>query len=232
MYLWFRLVRVRILNMDHRKIFIENWGLKLVSLVLALMLWVYVTSKGKTELTLTVPLEFRNIPQGMALVGEVAGTLEVRVQGQERDLRNISSGKRVSGILDLSRAVAGENLIRISPDDISRPARVVVTRISPFEVWVQLEHLIRKTVRLKPRLRGAPADGYALAGVSVKPQRITVEGPADVIQELGSIETMPIDIERARENITIEPRIDYEGRPIRILEKGITVRVFITKAAK
>jgi len=43
---------------------------------------------------------------------------------------------------------------------------------------------------------------------------------------------MPIDIERARENITIEPRIDYEGRPIRILEKGITVRVFITKAAK
>jgi YbbR domain-containing protein len=218
--------------MDHRKIFIENWGLKLVSLVLALMLWVYVTSKGKTELTLTIPLEFRNIPQGMAIVGEVAGTLEVRVQGQERDLRDISSGKKVTGILDLSRAVAGENLISISPDDISRPARVAVMNISPFEVWVKLEHLIRKTVRLKPRLRGAPAEGYALAGVSVKPPRITVEGPVDVLQELGSIETMPIDIKGSRVNITIEPKIDYQGRPIRILEKDITVKVFIARVPK
>jgi YbbR domain-containing protein len=232
MYLWFRLVRVRIMNMDHRKIFIENWGLKLVSLVLALMLWVYVTSKGKTELTLTVPIEFRNIPQGMAIVGEVAGTLEVRVQGQERDLRDITSGKKVTGILDLSRAVAGENIIRISPDDINRPARVAVTRISPFEVWVKLEHLIRKTVRLRPRLRGAPADGYALAGVSVKPQRITIEGTVDVLQELGSIETLPIDIEGSRENVTIEPKIDYGGKPIRILEKDMTVRVFIKRVEK
>ncbi len=220
------------MNRNYRKVFVENWGLKLVSLVLALMLWVYVTSKGKTELTLTAPIEFRNIPQGMAIVGEVAGTLEVRVQGQERDLRDITSGKKVTGILDLSRAIAGENLIRISPDDISRPARVAVTRISPFEVWVQLENLIRKTVKLKPRLRGAPAEGYALAGVSVKPQRITIEGPVDVLQELGSIETMPIDIEGSRENITIEPKIDYRGKPIRILEKGLTVRVFITRTVK
>lgn len=219
--------------MNYQKFFIENWGLKLVSLVLALMLWVYVTSKGKAELTLTtVPIEFRNIPQGLAIVGEVAGTLEVRVQGQERDLRDITSGKKVTGILDLSRAIAGENLIRISPDDISRPARVAVTRISPFEVWVNLERLTRKSVRLKPRLRGAPADGYALSGVSVKPQRITVEGPVDVLQELGSIETMPIDIKGSRANITVQPKIDYQGRPIKILEKDITVKVFIERVPK
>ena len=219
--------------MNYQKFFIENWGLKLVSLMLALMLWVYVTSKGKAELTLTtVPIEFRNIPQDMVIVGEVAGTLEVRVQGQERDLRDITSGKKVTGILDLSRAIAGENLIRISPDDISRPARVAVTRISPFEVWVKLERLTRKSVRLKPRLRGAPADGYAFAGVSVKPQRITVEGPVDVLRELGSIETLPIDIEGSRENITIQPKIDYQGRPIKILEKDIMVKVFIARSAK
>ncbi len=216
--------------MDHRKVFVENWGLKLVSFVLALMLWLYVTSKGKTELTLTAPLEFRNIPQGMALVGEVAGTIEVRVQGQERDLRDITSGKKVTGVLDLSRAVDGENLIRISPDNINRPPRVAVTRISPFEVKVRLEHLIRKTFRLKARLRGSPAKGYILTGVSVKPPRITVEGPAEVLQELGPIETMPVDIEGSRKSITIEPKIDYQGKPIRILEQDITVKVFIARA--
>ncbi len=218
--------------MDHRKIFVENWGLKLVSFLLALTLWLYVTSKGKTELTLTVPLEFRNIPQGMALMGEVAGTIEVRVQGQERDLRDIASGKKVTAALDLSHAVAGENLIRISPDDINRPARVAVTSISPFEVRIKLERLIRRTFRLRPRLRGAPAGGFVLAGVSVKPQRITVEGPMEVLQTLGTIETLPIDIAGARASITIEPKIDYEGKPIRILEKDVTVRVFIKRVEK
>jgi YbbR domain-containing protein len=216
--------------MDHRKVFVENWGLKLVSFVLALMLWLYVTSKGKTELTLTVPIEFRNIPQGMALVGEVAGTIEVRVQGQERDLRDITSGKKVTGVLDLSRAVDGENVIRISPDDINRPARVAVTRISPFEVKVKLERLIRKAFRLKARLRGSPAEGYVVTGVSVKPSRITIEGPAEVLQALGSIETMPVDIEGSRKSIAIEPKIDYQGKPIRILEQDITVKVFIARA--
>ncbi len=218
--------------MDHRKVIFENWVLKLVSFALALMLWLYVTSKGKAELTLTVPLEFRNLPQGMALVGEVAGTLEVRVQGQERDLRDIASGKKVTGILDLSKASVGENLMQIVPEDIQRPARVEVTRIYPFEVRIRLERLIRKTFRLKPRLRGAPAEGYATAGILVKPQRITVEGPMEVLQTLGSIETMPIDIEGARKSITIEPKIDYRGKPIRILEKDIAVKVFIVRTAR
>ena len=218
--------------MSYRKFFIENWGLKLVSFVLALMLWLYVTSKGKTELTLTVPLEFRNIPQGMALVGDVAGTLEVRVQGQERDLRDITFGKTVVGILDLSRAAVGENIIRVSPDDIKRPARVAVTRISPFEVVVRLEPLIRDTFKLKPNLRGSPAHGYTLSGVSVKPRRVTVEGPADVLETLESVETMPIDIEGARASITTEPKIDYQGKPIRILEKDIIVKIFIVRTAR
>jgi len=33
-------------------------------------------------------------------------------------------------------------------------------------------------------------------------------------------------------NITIEPKIDYQGRPIRILEKDITVKVFIARVPK
>ena len=110
--------------MDLRKILFDNWGIKLLSLALSLTLWFYVTSKGKTEITMTVPLELRNIPQNMAVVGNVAGSLEVRVQGQERALRDITIGKKVFGILDLSLARVGENIVPISPDDIRRPSGV------------------------------------------------------------------------------------------------------------
>ena len=107
--------------MDYRKILFENWGIKLISLGLALILWFNITSKGKMEIALTVPLELKNIPAGMAVVGDVPGYLEVRLEGPERLLRDISSDKEVSGSLDLSLAKGGENIVRVSPDDI-KPA--------------------------------------------------------------------------------------------------------------
>src|SRR5574342_1053408 len=115
--------------MDYRKLLLDNWGIKLVSLGLSLSLWFYVTSKGKTEMTLSVPLELRNIPQQLAIVGNVTGSLEVRVQGQERVLRDITIGKKVYGVLDLSMASAGENIVPISPDDIRRPSGVTVMHL-------------------------------------------------------------------------------------------------------
>src|SRR5512147_2615411 len=128
--------------MNLRSLVFDNWGIKLLSLGLSLTLWFFVTSKGKTEITLSVPLELRNIPQNMAVVGDVTGSLEVRVQGQERALRDVSSGKKVVGVLDLSRSKVGENTIRLSPDDIQRPSGVSIAYLSPSGVKVKLEPLV------------------------------------------------------------------------------------------
>ena len=218
--------------MDFRKVLFDNWGIKLISLVFSIFLWLYVTSTGKTEMTLTVPLELRNIPQGMTVVGDVTSTVEIRVQGQERVLGDSGFGEKVAGILDLSLAKEGENIIRISPDDIKRPDGVMVAHMSLSEVEVKLEPLIRRTFRLRPVLHGAPAAGYRLAGVAVIPAKILVEGPASVMKTLDKLETMPIDIQGARESLTVEPKIDYQGQPVKLLEKSIIVRINIERTRK
>ena len=215
--------------MNIRSIFLDNWGIKLVSLGLSLTLWFYVTSKGKTEMTITIPLELRNVPQDMVVVGDVTGSLEVRVQGQERVLRDISLGKKVVGILDLSMARIGENTVQISPDDIRRPADVTITHISPSEISVKLEQLVRKTFRLKPVLHGAPASGHRLVKITVTPPKITVEGPESVMTVLDKLQTMPIDIQGAEETMTVEPKIDYQGQPVKLLENNISIRILIER---
>jgi YbbR domain-containing protein len=216
--------------MDVRKLIFENWGIKLLSLVLAVSLWFYVTSKGKTEMTLTVPLELRNIPQNMAVVGNVAGSLDVRVQGQERALRDITVGKKVYGSLDLSLTKIGENVVPISPDDIRRPSGVTVMHISQSEVKVKLEPLVRKTFRLKPILYGLPAAGYRVRRIAVTPPRIRAEGPDSVIEKLERLQTMPIDVQGATTDLTIEPKIDYQGKSIKIIDTNISVRITIERA--
>jgi YbbR domain-containing protein len=218
--------------MDLRRPLFDNWGIKLLSMGLALTLWFYVTSKGKTEMTLTIPLELRNIPQDMAVVGDVAGSLEARVQGQERALRDVSTGKKVVGVADLSMAKIGENTVRISPDDIRRPSGVAVTYLSPTDIKVKLEPLVRRTFRLRPVLHGAPAAGYRLAKISASPANITVEGPSGVIKTLESLQTMPIDIQGAKESVTLEPKIDYRGKQVKILDKNIAIRITIERVNK
>ena len=215
--------------MDFRKIILDNWGIKLLSLALSLTLWFFVTSKGKTEMTLTIPIELRNPPQNMAVVGDVASSLEVRVQGQERALRDITIGKKVVCTADLSMAKVGENTVQISPDDISRPAGVAVTYMSLSEIKVKLEPLMLKTVHLKPVLHGSPANGFHVEKISVSPSRITLEAPTGVLQTLDSLRTMPIDIQGANENLTVEPKIDYQGEQVKILEKNITVHITLER---
>src|SRR5512134_1147694 len=135
--------------MDFRKLIYDNWGIKLISLALAVSLWLFATSKGKMEVSLTVPLELQNIPAGMAVVGDVVRYLEVRIQGPERLMRDISAGKKVVCLLDLGLTKTGDNRLRISPDDIRRPSGIAVTHLTPYEINVTLEPILRRTVRLR-----------------------------------------------------------------------------------
>lgn len=218
--------------MDLRAWIFENWSIKLLSLGLALTLWFYVTSTGTTELTLSIPVELRNIPADMTVVGDVPGWIEVRMQGQERVLGDGTIGKKAVALLNLARTREGENTIRISPDDIKRPSGTTVTHLSQSEIKVRLERLVRKSFRLRPVLHGSPAPGYRLAGTSVIPSKIMLEGPASVMKMMHLVETMPIDIRTAKQSLTVEPRIDYRGKPVKLMEKNIAVRVNIERAGK
>jgi YbbR domain-containing protein len=216
--------------MDVRKILLDNRSIKILSLGLSLALWFYVTSVGKTEVTLSVPVELRNIPPGMTVVGDVTGNLEVRIQGQERVIRDGTIIKKVVAVLDLSMSREGENMVRISPDDLKRPGGTIITHLSQTEVKVKLERIIRKTLRIEPVLRGMPAAGYRLISTTVTPQKIMIEGPASIMNMLHRLETMPIDIRRATESVTVEPKLDYQGKPVKAMGKNIIVRVHIKRA--
>jgi hypothetical protein len=126
-------------------------------------------------------------------------------------------------------AKAGDNTVSVSPDDIMRPPGVSITYLSLSEVKVRLEPLVRRTFRLRPVLHGAPAGGYRLAKVSVFPARISVEGPASVVDTLPGLQTMPIDIQGASGSMTVEPKVDYRGRALKILDTTLAVRISIEK---
>lgn len=120
-----------------RRWVLNNWGLKLVALGLSFLLWTTYTTEPYGEVGYRVPLEFRNIPSGLEISGDVPTEVHVRVRGRSALLRRLAVGD-FSLSVDLHDAEPGVTFIRFTPADVSAPFGVAVVRISPSQIRVLL----------------------------------------------------------------------------------------------
>jgi hypothetical protein len=62
----------------------RNLGLKVLAVILATLLWITVAGEHVVERSLRVPLEFRNVPETLEIVGNTPDTVDVRLRGCRR----------------------------------------------------------------------------------------------------------------------------------------------------
>ena len=197
-----------------KKFFVDNLGLKIAAVLLSIALWFFVTSRGQSEISIDVPLEFKNIPQGLELVNHGTKTVNLNIKGQERFIKTVSaSNVRVS--LDLSKAKRGEGMYSINREDIKLPRSITVTNISPPSVRVITEETLSKTVKVVPVIVGEPQKGFYLRSAGVSPETIAIEGVRSEIAKVSALKTEPLDITGINETVTQDLRIDKAGRNIR-----------------
>ncbi len=94
----------------HRYVF-HNLGLKLISLVLAVGLWLAVARDPVAEVAVDVPIEFHNIPQNLEISSENIPRAQIRLRGPERVVHRLQasdvyaeielSGLKPGGLMDL-----------------------------------------------------------------------------------------------------------------------------------
>src|SRR5512141_1342487 len=116
-----------------KRLIFDNFVIKLFSLIFAIILWLHVVSRGTAEVNFVVPLELRDIPEDMMVVGEVPGYADVRLQGQEAAVRRLSV-KDVRAFLALSGVRPGESVHYLTPADVTVPGNIRVTGITPPQV--------------------------------------------------------------------------------------------------
>src|SRR5438132_11203261 len=70
-----------------RRYVLHNLGLKLLSLVLAVGLWVAVARDPIAEVAVSVPVEFQRIPDNLEVSSQSVPQAQTRVRGPERMVR-------------------------------------------------------------------------------------------------------------------------------------------------
>jgi hypothetical protein len=179
----------------------KGWGLKLLAGGIALALWFFVVTTQRSQVALAARVEYVGLHDDVMLVGERVDSLDVEVKGVRSVVARLGPDTiRVKvNVADLRD---GESVLQISPEQVEVPAGVAVVRISPAHLRVAVARVVRATVRVTPRIHGAPAVGHVVRRVTVEPPAVQIKAPRSTIDARGTIETMPLDVSGLRQTVT------------------------------
>ncbi|MCK4337564.1 MAG: hypothetical protein KAX11_06455 [Candidatus Aminicenantes bacterium] len=177
-----------------KDLFLKNRWLKLVSFLLALILWLTFIPEEKifTEKTLTVPLEIHNIPSQMEIVEKPPSTVDVKIRSTRRLIGQITPAN-VSVILDLQHVSVNQVNFPLSVDMIYVPEGAEAKEVSPSQINLKLETIKEIPLEVIVDFTGEIPEGYKMTQYEVIPLEILVKGPESKIKEKFKLKTLPID---------------------------------------
>jgi YbbR domain-containing protein len=177
-----------------KDLFLKNRWLKLVSFLLALILWLTFIPEEKifTEKTLTVPLEIHNIPSQMEIVEKPPSTVDVKIRSTRRLIGHITPAN-VSVILDLQHVSVNQVNFPLSMDMIYVPEGAEAKEVSPSQINLKLETIKEIPLEVIVDFTGEIPEGYKMTQYEVIPLEILVKGPESKIKEKFKLKTLPID---------------------------------------
>ncbi|MBA3818569.1 MAG: hypothetical protein H0X17_06725 [Deltaproteobacteria bacterium] len=171
---------------------LDNVGLKFLSMVLAVTVFLLVNTDKDREITVRVGVRYE-YPADKVLVSEQLDEVRVTIKGPWRRLREFDERELGRIRLDLASAPTGE--VAITSDMISLPPGLNVTSISPRSVRVAFDKRVEKTVEVNPAVTGRPQHGYVVAEIKAVPPTLKVRGGERLLAALSSIRTSEVSLE-------------------------------------
>jgi len=178
----------------------RHFGLKLLALATALLLWYVVSGEETVERGLRVPLELQQLPAGVELTGDVPTTVDVRVRGGSSTLSRVLAGDVVA-VLDLRSARPGRRLFPLTADQVRVPFGVDVVQITPSAVAIVFEGTSSRQVPVVPAVDGRPAPGFVVGPMVAEPAIVEIAGPESAVKRATEVVTEPVSVSNARDRV-------------------------------
>jgi YbbR domain-containing protein len=206
----------------------RHLGLKILAITLASLLWLTVAGEHVVERSLRVPLEFRNIPEALEIVGNAPDSVDVRVRGSSAVLSRLQSGDIVA-FVDLSTARAGSRLFHIPHDAVRSPFGVEVAQVAPATVALELEKSARRSVPVVPATDGEPAPGFVVGRITANPATVEIVGPDSRVRQVAEATTEPVSVKdaraRVRDGVTVGV-VDPSVRLVQAQSADVTIEIW------
>jgi len=171
-----------------------NWPWKLLSLGIAFVLWAVLGRQSEMAMTISAPVQYRNIADDVDISSEIPDHVHLEVRGPADRLTE-SYLSTASVALDFGHFTSpGERTFNIDGHNVKLPLGIVFARAVPSQIRVRFDRRITRDIPVRPRFYGTPPDGYRLAQIHLEPQSIRIRGPESHVAHLDSVQTDPIDL--------------------------------------
>jgi YbbR domain-containing protein len=195
-----------------RRYVFHNLGLKLISLALAVGVWLAVARDPVAEVAIDVAIEFHNIPENLEISSESIPRAQIRLRGPERVVHGLRPSD-VSAEIELSNLKPGERTFDLTAQQIHEPPELEVVQVVPSQFHLAFDTRLTREVPVQPRVMGTFASGYDIERIVVDPPSITISGPKKHVDAIVSAITDPIDVSGAISQVAVR-RHAYVSDPL------------------
>jgi diadenylate cyclase len=172
--------------------FVHNLGLKVVSLLLAIGLWMVVARDPIAEIEVKVPIEFHNLPDNLEIDSASFTEAQIRIRGPERVIHRLQPAD-VRAEVNLARVQPGERTFDLTGRQVAVPQDLEVVQIIPGQFHLSFDNRATRVVEIRARVTGNFASGIRVAQVIADPPTVTIAGPLRRVEAVESAITDPVD---------------------------------------
>lgn len=218
----------------------RNIGLKIAALLFSIILWLVAINVNDPVETVSfsgIPVEFineevvTNTGKSYELVGN-SQLVRVTVTGTRSVLSRIRN-TNIAATADLSQMEANTYLVPITAE-VKEIEGEVSAEVSPRNLQVKIEDVMRNTFPISVRTTGIQRSGYELGEITTNPETITIWGTESTIQNIHTV-VARVDISGMSESKTLEATLilldgnentmDQSQIRHNLGEKGLSVNV-------
>lgn len=168
----------------------SNWLLKILAMATAVLLWFVIIGPQRSEVGMSVPIQYTSLPAGMEITGTWMDRIDVRVRGSESGLASLKPGS-IRAVVDLSKVLTGLNFFRITEKDISVPPGTAISQIRPSDLQLKIEAASVKMIQVVPTLEGTIPEN---SKISVTPSEVRIRASQAELKKVKSVTTDPVKI--------------------------------------
>jgi len=209
-----------------RRYVFHNFGLKLMSLLLATALWLIISRDERpAEVAVRAPIVFQNVPPNLEISSESAPEAQIRVRGPERVIRQLRSNE-VQAEIDLADATAQERTFDLTAQQVRHPRELAVVQVVPSQLHLAFDTRLTREVEVHPRVTGNFANGEQIVRVDSDPARVTITGPRHHVEKIDAATTDPIDATGTRGSAVFTTNV-YVPDPLVQVDQATSIRVTV-----
>lgn len=202
-----------------RRYVLNNIGLKLLSLLIAVLLWMAFARNPVTEVAINVPIELQHVPDQLEISSEHIPQVQIRLRGPERLVQQLNPSQ-VHAAIDLAGARPGERTFDLAGNQISVPQGVEVVQVVPSQFRVSFDSRATRQVAVRPRVIGTFATGFRISEVVANPPEVTIVGPEKRVKEIENAITDPVDATGVVGRATFTTNVYVPDPLVRIARPG------------